>query len=94
MSSLGTEDTKPILQELEALGLDNDTYRKFIHHAGHSIADMMGYDAGKYRPDSRNIPLHWRLVWILKTYRDEWKLPPGRKDVFEALAKASKLGIT
>ena len=93
MSGLGSEDTKNILRELVRLGLDNDTYMNFVHHSGHPISAMLNYEAAQYRTDSRNVLLHRKLEWILRTYRDEWKLPPGRTDVFVALANASSLGM-
>ena len=92
MINIGANDTKVILDELKTLGLDDGTYRNFIHHAGHPMSAMMNYDAATYRPGSRNILLHRKLEWMLRTYK-EWKLPPGRTDVFEALAKASNLGM-
>jgi hypothetical protein len=95
MSDLGPSDTKPVLTELVELGLDDGIYMNCIHHAGHRISAMLDYDVRvrRYQSDGRNVLLHQKLVWILRTYKHEWKLPPGRKDVLRALAEASKLGL-
>jgi hypothetical protein len=90
---LGSEDTKELLRELVKLGLDNDTYRNFIHHAKHPISAMLNYGAAEYEQEGNNVLLHRKLDWMLRTYRDEWKLPRGRTDVFVALAKAAGLGM-
>jgi hypothetical protein len=90
--NVGANDRKVLLDELQKLGLDDDTYMNLIHHAGHRTSTMMNYDAATYRSGSRNILLHHKLEWMLRSYK-EWKLPPGRKDVFVALAKASNLGM-
>jgi hypothetical protein len=90
--NIGANDTKILLDQLIKLGLDDETYRKFIHHAGHRMSDMMNYGVATYRPGGRNILLHRKLEWMLCTYK-EWKLPPSRTDVFVALAKASRLGM-
>jgi len=44
-------------------------------------------------PDGNNVRLgRRRLEFVLRSYR-EWGLPPGRVDVFSALAEAAYLGI-
>jgi len=92
MMRIGSEDTKKILTQLVALGLDNDTYVNFIHHAKHPISAMLNYGVVEYRHGANTELLHRKLDWMLRTYRD-WGLPPGRTDVFVALAKAANLGI-
>jgi hypothetical protein len=93
MHDLGSSDTKTILQELVRLGLNDDIYMNHIHHAHHRISAMLNYNAIRYRADDTNVLLHRKLDWMLRIYRDEWKLPPGRTDVFLALAKAAHLGM-
>ena len=93
MSDIRPDDTKPILQALLDLGLSADTYTKRLHHAGHSPSRMMAYQAGRYRSEDKNVLLHRKLEWILRTYRDDWKLARGRSDVFEALVAAVNLGL-
>ena len=77
-SGLGSDDTKRALRELVALGLDDEIYRNFVHLAGHSISDMLGYEVAQYEPYSDDVLLDRKLEWMLRTYR-EWRLPPGRK---------------
>jgi hypothetical protein len=56
------------------------------------MSSMFNYNASRYVSDGANVLLHRKLAWILRTYK-EWRLPRGRTDVFEALAKASRLGM-
>jgi hypothetical protein len=92
MHNIGSSDTKPILEELKMLGLNDDIYMNHIHHAQDRISDMLNYKATCYLADGPNVLLHRKLDWMRRTYR-EWKLPPGRTDVFMALAKAAHLGM-
>ena len=91
-SGLGSDDTKRALRELVALGLDDEIYRNFVHLAGHSISDMLGYEVASMSPTATMC--FWTGSWsgCLGLNR-EWRLPPGRKDVHLALAKACKVGM-
>ncbi len=56
---------------------------------------MLGYEGkvNHYRAGDKNVLLHRKLEWILRTYQDEWRLEPGRADVFDALITAANLGM-
>ena len=64
-SGLGSENTKRVLRELVALGLDDDIYRNFVHPAGHSVSDMLGYEVAQYEPYSDDVLLDRKLEWML-----------------------------
>ena len=86
MDSITPEETKRILRELCHLGLDDDTYKKHIHHEGHSIDDMLKYSARTYIVGSRNRVLHKKLQWILCMCKKRG-LPPGSTAEITKLAK-------
>ncbi len=78
MSAIGSADTKPILQALLDLGFPEELYSHQLHHAGHRPAAMLKYEVGHYRANDKNVLLHRKLAWILRTYRDDWTLGAGR----------------
>ena len=91
--------TPQILDELVRLGFSDEVFR-LLHHfrsAGTpiSIARHREYcsDTAQFRDNQSNARTQRRLEFVLHTYRDEWKLPPGNSAVFRALAEAAFLGI-
>jgi hypothetical protein len=88
VNAVGSEDTKPILKELVRLGLDDDTYRTYLHHSRHSIARMLAYEALTYKAGSRNLILHRKLEWMLCVCRNR-NLQSGSTNELRELAIAT-----
>lgn len=82
---VGSEHTKRILRELVCLGMDDDTYKTYLHHKHHSIAAMLAYDVREYRIGSPNLMLHQKLEWIQRVCRKK-NMQPGSTDELRELA--------
>jgi hypothetical protein len=81
MSGIGSANTQDVIRQLQAL----------VHHVPHRMSDMMRYRVKEYSGQN-NVVFHHRLCWILRTCLERG-LPPGRTDVFKALAQESLLEI-
>lgn len=87
----GSQDVRAVLDPLvREFGLDDDIYSAFLHHVHHRMSRWRTYEVEHLEP--ANLLLFRKLEWMLRTCRD-WNLAYGRKDVLEALAKASYLGM-
>lgn len=88
----GSQELRAILDPLvREFGLDDGIYSTILHHAQHRMSRWNTHEVQNLEP--ANLLLFRRLEWMLRTCR-EWNLAYGRKDVLEALAKASCIGLT
>lgn len=90
---VGPEQTKPILEELKRLGLDDKDYKEFLHHKQHSMNRMLKYQAATYT-GMENKVLHRKLAWMLRACQ-AMNIQPGSTDELRKLAiETSKAGWT
>lgn len=87
---VGPEDTKPILTELVRLGLDEDTYQRYLHHSHHSITRMLSYKVRRYRAGSPNLILHHKLEWIQRICMARNMKPSCREELRSLAIETSR----